>query len=74
MDHSASASATGQRNQHMEVVTSLFEDDLVAAYERDSSAEMLKQLTAALEIGAAVWGAPLLVDNRRAMPGINARQ
>lgn len=53
------ADVQASRDNYMQIVTSLFEKELVAVYDSDASAEAVKQLTACIEAGIAVWGHPL---------------
>ncbi|CAM44474.1 hypothetical protein LBRM_35_7210 [Leishmania braziliensis MHOM/BR/75/M2904] len=51
------------RDDYMKYLSDVFTDELVELYELDGSNEAVKQLTACLECGVAVYGHPITVDN-----------
>ncbi len=48
----------------MQHFSSVFEDELLAVYEAEGgSTEAVRQLTACIEVGVAVWGFPLVLPD-----------
>jgi hypothetical protein len=48
----------------MQHFSTVFEEELLAVYEAEgSSAEAVRQLTACIEAGVAVWGYPLVLPD-----------
>ncbi|KAG5489862.1 hypothetical protein GH5_00745 [Leishmania sp. Ghana 2012 LV757] len=51
------------RDDYMKHFSDIFSDELVELYELDGSNDAVKQLTACLECGVAVYGHPIAVEN-----------
>ncbi|KAG5464541.1 hypothetical protein LSCM1_00731 [Leishmania martiniquensis] len=51
------------RDNYMQYFSDVFADELIELYEADGSNDAVKQLTACLESGVAVYGHPIAVDN-----------
>jgi hypothetical protein len=51
------------RDDYMKYFSDIFTDELVELYELDGSKDAVKQLTACIESGVAVYGHPIHVDN-----------
>ncbi|KAK7202324.1 hypothetical protein NESM_000304300 [Novymonas esmeraldas] len=51
------------RDDYMKDFSEVFADELVELYELDGSNDAVKQLTACLECGVAVYGHPITVDD-----------
>ncbi|KAG5465279.1 hypothetical protein LSCM4_00734 [Leishmania orientalis] len=51
------------RDDYMKHFSDIFADELVELYELDGSNDAVKQLTACLECGVAVYGHPIAVEN-----------
>ncbi|KAG5490859.1 hypothetical protein JKF63_00981 [Porcisia hertigi] len=50
------------RDDYMKYFSDVFTDELVELYELDGSSDTVKQLTACLECGVAVYGHPIAVN------------
>lgn len=51
------------RDDYMKFFSDVFTDELVELYEVDGSNDAVKQLTACIECGVAVYGHPLTIDD-----------
>ncbi|GET93796.1 hypothetical protein LtaPh_3671000 [Leishmania tarentolae] len=51
------------RDDYMKYFSDVFTEELVELYELDGSSDAVKQLTACLECGVAVYGHPIAVDD-----------
>ncbi|KPA81897.1 hypothetical protein ABB37_04141 [Leptomonas pyrrhocoris] len=51
------------RDDYMKFFSDVFTDELVELYEVDGSKDAVKQLTACIESGVAVYGHPIYVDD-----------
>jgi hypothetical protein len=59
-----SSDVQGARDAYMQHFSSVFEDELLAVYEAEGgSTEAVRQLTACIEVGVAVWGFPLVLPD-----------
>ncbi|KPI89387.1 hypothetical protein ABL78_1513 [Leptomonas seymouri] len=51
------------RDDYMKFFSDVFTDELVELYELDGSKDAVRQLTACIESGVAVYGHPIHVDD-----------
>jgi hypothetical protein len=60
----APADVQAARDAYMQHFSAVFEDELLAVYEAEgASPEAIRQLTACIEVGVAVWGYPLVLPD-----------
>ena len=59
-----SSDVQAARDQYMQQFSNIFESELLAVYEAEGgSVEAVRQLTACIEVGVAVWGHPLVLPD-----------